>query len=1298
MENKAVSFCRHVLSLGFGAVMTTLLGAGTAHAGCSITRVSSWTYAANGLMASETLQPTVPVGSITNTSCAGVTAATATTTTTYAYDAYGNKISASVSGSDSANSQDNVPARETDTTYDAQGEFATTIKNTLGQTETWAYDPRFGVPLDHTGPNGLSTYWYYDSLGRKTSEWRADGTLSVWNYYYATNYPLQAYYISESGYYYSSATGFMQIAPAAITYYDALGRPTTKFTEAYQTANGSTSLSWASMATTYDVFGRVASADTVPVFSTNPTSYTYDALGRPKTASMPGAPGTLLKQYTYNGLATSMEVFSSYTSSSSNIGETTTTTNNAEGLPVSVKNTNGYTTTYSYDAVGDLLSITDPKNNVTNYTYDSEGRKLTMADPDRGNWTYAYDALGEVLSTISPKEAAAGTKTSFQYDALGRMVERTQPDQTDMWTYNNDAQSSCPAYQGSTSACVGKLASEASYTTINSAPGTLISERTLTYDTVGRPVVTATQPTAASPSYSFTTAYNDGLINTVTYPSGYQVQYGYNGLGTMSSLTCAANCTAGASTALWTLNTTNAAGQVLAETYGNGVSVQNTYGAYINGVYNANGDLLTGTQAGGSSAPTAAGNFSYSYDDLGNLTARQDADLNLSESFTYDPLYRLTGDSLTGASTSNVSVSYDQIGNIISKSDVGNYSYGTASGPHAVMSISCTSGTACAAVDNINTTYAYDADGNTLSGNGYTTAWTSYDMAATASQGTTSFAYTYDADHNRITQTQSTSGTPVNATDYINDAASGQHAELASSGIWTDYLFIGQELLGIHITQPSVNANGPCASSTAVMCNRFFVRDHLGSVAVVTDDGGNLLERDLYDPWGKRRNANGSPDINNTVTSKTTRGFTGQEMVQNGAGFELVNLNARLYDPTIGRFLSTDPQLPKAGAQADLINPYSYCDNNPLSITDPTGQSFLGILGAIVGIIVAVVFQVYLPQLEALAFGGAATAYESGAYAMANAAIVGSISGGADSAVASGGNLGAALQGLGVGAATAAEFSVVGTFTDGGANSLLGDTLEKAGMSTAEATATDYLAQVAGDGLVGGLSSAAAGGSFQSGFLAAGFSAAVSPYVLHNGGALSAYNVTAEAITGGIGSVLGGGSFEDGVMTGAFRYLFNECASGKCWTTSAEGSLAASGNYSGYYKLACADGDAYACQAGQIASGQGFWSWATTIRLRVEDDLWGSVGLNGTNMNSIRSALALGYANYLPDSQAQAIVPSASAIAEIHWQVFGAFGIPPSAFGGTPFAGDVPFAASNGTMFTHGIIMGGQGWCPNCGP
>ena len=69
-------------------------------------------------------------------------------------------------------------------------------------------------------------------------------------------------------------------------------------------------------------------------------------------------------------------------------------------------------------------------------------------------------------------------------------------------------------------------------------------------------------------------------------------------------------------------------------------------------------------------------------------------------------------------------------------------------------------------------------------------------------------------------------------------------------------------------------------------------------------------------------------------TQDTDRGYTGQEELDT---VNLVDYNARLYDPALGRFLSVDPVIGHPnGTQS--INPYSYVENNPLNKTDPTGE------------------------------------------------------------------------------------------------------------------------------------------------------------------------------------------------------------------------------------------------------------------------------------------------------------------------------------------------------------------------
>ena len=74
------------------------------------------------------------------------------------------------------------------------------------------------------------------------------------------------------------------------------------------------------------------------------------------------------------------------------------------------------------------------------------------------------------------------------------------------------------------------------------------------------------------------------------------------------------------------------------------------------------------------------------------------------------------------------------------------------------------------------------------------------------------------------------------------------------------------------------------------------------------------------------------------------RGFTGHEYLED---FKLYNMNGRLYDPVLGRFLSPDPfvQMPDFSQN---FNRYSYCLNNPLKFTDPDGELFFEIAAFLV--------------------------------------------------------------------------------------------------------------------------------------------------------------------------------------------------------------------------------------------------------------------------------------------------------------------------------------------------------------
>ena len=114
----------------------------------------------------------------------------------------------------------------------------------------------------------------------------------------------------------------------------------------------------------------------------------------------------------------------------------------------------------------------------------------------------------------------------------------------------------------------------------------------------------------------------------------------------------------------------------------------------------------------------------------------------------------------------------------------------------------------------------------------------------------------------------------------------------------------------------------------------------LGTIVltILSVHGQTVRQSMAYDAWGALRNPSTgeayAPDAQPELL--LGRGYTGHEHLPE---FGLVNMNARLYDPALGRFLNPDPevQLPDI---TQSYNRYSYCLNNPLRYADPTGMFF----------------------------------------------------------------------------------------------------------------------------------------------------------------------------------------------------------------------------------------------------------------------------------------------------------------------------------------------------------------------
>ncbi|WP_291870099.1 RHS repeat-associated core domain-containing protein [Bradyrhizobium sp.] len=140
---------------------------------------------------------------------------------------------------------------------------------------------------------------------------------------------------------------------------------------------------------------------------------------------------------------------------------------------------------------------------------------------------------------------------------------------------------------------------------------------------------------------------------------------------------------------------------------------------------------------------------------------------------------------------------------------------------------------------------------------------------------------------------------------------------------WNDCLSIGNVQAGLRVTEVAAQT----------VSTRYFHTDHIGSVSAITNESGVVVERLSFDAWGKRRFPNGADDPTGSITSQSTRGFTGEEELSVAGP---VHRNGRVYDPLLARMTSADPTVPKA-MNAQNWNRYSYVNNRPLKFTDPTG-------------------------------------------------------------------------------------------------------------------------------------------------------------------------------------------------------------------------------------------------------------------------------------------------------------------------------------------------------------------------
>ncbi|MER8531055.1 toxin TcdB middle/N-terminal domain-containing protein, partial [Mesorhizobium sp. M1272] len=75
----------------------------------------------------------------------------------------------------------------------------------------------------------------------------------------------------------------------------------------------------------------------------------------------------------------------------------------------------------SYDVLGRLTGVSDPGGSNWSYSYDMVGNRLSATDPDLGSWSYVYDGANRLTSQTD----ARSTVTSLAYDQMDRLTLKT---------------------------------------------------------------------------------------------------------------------------------------------------------------------------------------------------------------------------------------------------------------------------------------------------------------------------------------------------------------------------------------------------------------------------------------------------------------------------------------------------------------------------------------------------------------------------------------------------------------------------------------------------------------------------------------------------------------------------------------------------------------------------------------------------------------------------------------------------------------------------------------------------------
>jgi RHS repeat-associated protein len=553
-----------------------------------------------------------------------------------------------------------------------------------------------------------------------------------------------------------------------------------------------------------------------------------------------------------------------------------------KGLLSYVTNGNGKTTYYEY-TVRNAPRVTHyPDGTAESVTYDPDGNMASHTTRNGITKTYVFDNEDRVTQIIHPSNGYLGSNanatTPFTLNYTGvngsgnLVLSMTDVTGATSWTYDAAGRLSQLAVSRSDgNATLGYTYDNADRLTqaaLNAANGAVNGWWTYGYDNGDR-VLSVTTPTGGTAAYTYN---NLDQVTQKTNGNGTFTTYWYDALGDMGEVH--EYKSDGVTQLNWAHFMFSGAGRLTGRT--------DSTGAWTAFGYDGAGQLTVedkasagGTAVAGSPVPPLY-EIEYAYDHNGNRTSRtyfpNAGTSGITDTYTIDPnTDRLT--SVSYGAGGNRSYTYDNDGNLTQVDENGV--------PYQSMT--------------------YDYEDRMLSLNPYNSALT-----------TSAFNYQYNVLGQRTSAQDRYGSVPL----VYSSPDPGASLLWDSRALYT----------------PGVGEFRANQSNAGV--NYYYGLDGQGSVTTVSDGNQNTAGAVMDDAFGNPIAGNGPfLGAGNTLffgMMPTTAGWNEVNGYQNDQDTGYYYVGNRYYDPTVGRFISTDP----AGAGT---NWYAYCGSDPLNATDPTG-------------------------------------------------------------------------------------------------------------------------------------------------------------------------------------------------------------------------------------------------------------------------------------------------------------------------------------------------------------------------